>query len=95
MGLGDVIRKSLLTLAFIEKYKDKLDWLYLSANPSLNPALIEKYIDKLDGIQLSRNPALTPSLIEKYKDKWNWKLLSYIPAIFLFEQGIVNHSGGV
>jgi hypothetical protein len=35
------------------------------------------------------------TIFEKYKDKWDWSYLSQSPAIFLFEQGIVNHSGGV
>ena len=82
-----------------EKYKDELSWDMLSANPSLTPAFIEENIEKLtqndNWDDLSQNPSLTPALIEKYKDKWNWRMLALNPAIFSFEQGIVNHSGGV
>jgi len=63
----------------LKKYKGKLDWRYLSKNPSLTPALIEKYKDKLSWLNLSKNPALTPALIEKYK--WNWSYLSQNPSL--------------
>jgi len=65
----------------LKKYKDKLDWGYLSKNPSLTPALIEKYKDKLRWRILSENPSLTPALIEKYKDKLYWDYLSMNPAL--------------
>ena len=83
----------------IEKYKGKLDWIQLSANPALTPAFIEENIEKLtqndNWDDLSQNPSLTPALIEKYKNKLNWRMLALNPAIFSYEQGIVNHSGGV
>jgi len=78
-----------------EKYKGKLDWIQLSANPALTPAFIEENIENWNWAYLSRNPALTPALIEKYKDKLNWGNLSRNPAIFSFRQGIINHIGGV
>jgi len=65
----------------LKKYKDKLNWYYLSRNPSLTPALIEKYENKLGWFELSFNPSLTPALIEKYKDKLNWEELSKNPAL--------------
>ena len=35
------------------------------------------------------------TIFEKYKDELVWDNLSMNPAIFSFEQGIVNHIGGV
>jgi hypothetical protein len=60
----------------LKKYEDKINWKWLSQNPSLTPALIEKYEDKLNWNNLSKNPSLTPALIEKYEDKWDWYNLS-------------------
>ena len=65
----------------LKKYKDKLEWVYLSSNPSLTPPLIEKYEDKLSWANLSKNPSLTPALIEKYIDKLYWRMLSQNPAL--------------
>ena len=67
----------------LKKYKDKLDWSYLSQNPSLTPSLIEKYENKLNWDMLSYNSSLTPALIEKYKDKLDWSYLSKNPALTL------------
>ena len=65
----------------IKKYKDKLNWIFLSENPALTPALIEKYEDEWDWNILSENPSLTPALIEKYEDEWDWVGLSQNPAL--------------
>ena len=59
-----------------EKYKDKLDWEYLSQNPALTPAFIEKYKHKWDLGVLSENLVLPLTFIEANKDKldWSWDL---------------------
>ena len=67
----------------LAKYEDKLDWAYLSSNPSLTPALIEKYKDRLNWAYLSANPSLTPALIEKYEDRLDWEYLSENPSLTL------------
>jgi len=65
----------------LKKYGDRLDWMYLSKNPSLTPALIEKYEDKWDWNWISKNPSLTPALIEKYNENVDWGFLTDNPSL--------------
>jgi hypothetical protein len=44
-------------LTLLEKNQDKIDWLWLSSNPSAI-SLLEKNQDKIDWAQLSANPAI-------------------------------------
>ena len=54
--------------------KDKIDWSYLSLNPSERAiALLEKNQDKINWDMLSGNPsARAIALLEKNQDKINW-----------------------
>jgi len=70
-----------LSEAFIEKYKDKLDWTYIRLwyrNDSYDlEALIEKYKNKLDWVELCKEyDNITLSFIDKFVDKINWYKLS-------------------
>jgi hypothetical protein len=63
-------------LIFIEKYKDKVDWYYISKYQNLSEDFIEKYKDKLDWNCISRYQNLSEPFIEKYKDKLDWECIS-------------------
>ncbi len=65
-----------LSVGLIEKFKDKLDWDYLShsGNIKWTHGLIELYFDKWNWHRLSENESLpwSKDFILKYKAKWNW-----------------------
>jgi len=69
-----------LTSSFLEKYREKWNWDYLSLNEDLfwSLELLEKFEEKWNWNLLSHNKALPWSnkLIRKYQDKWNWDNLS-------------------
>jgi hypothetical protein len=71
----------------LEKNQDKIDWYWLSENPSARAiALLENNQDKIYWSQLSRNPsARAIALLEKNQDKINWAYLSENPSIFEYD----------
>ena len=60
---------------FIEKYKNKLDWLYISQYQALSESFIEKYKNKVDWEYISKFQTLSYSFIIKYKDYLDWKII--------------------
>jgi len=65
-----------MTESFIEKYKDKVDWVYISSYQKLSEGFIEKFKDRVDWFHISRTQKLSESFIEKYKNKVNWICIS-------------------
>ena len=57
---------------FFKKHINKIDWVYLSANPSISEHFFEKHLDKVNWTCLSRNPSLSEAFFEKHLDKVNW-----------------------
>src|SRR3989344_881456 len=66
--------------AFYEKHIDKVDWVYLTVNPSLSEAFFEKHVEDVNWEYLSRNP-LSETFFEKHIDKVNWEYLSKNPSL--------------
>src|SRR3989344_5992147 len=69
------------TEAFFEKHIDKVNWWYISWNPSLSEAFFEKHIDKVDWENLSENPSLSEAFYEKHIDTVYWPCLSENPSL--------------
>ncbi|WP_281336852.1 hypothetical protein [Flavobacterium eburneipallidum] len=73
------------TKAFIEKYYDRWNWIFLSKNSKLpwSEDFIINYIENWDWDKLSENTGLPWSIefIELYIEKWNWKKLSKNPNL--------------
>jgi hypothetical protein len=67
---------SCLTIEFIGKHSDDLNWSYLSANSCLTIEFIEKYINQMDWKWLSGNPNLTIEFIEKHMNDIEFEYLS-------------------
>ena len=67
--------------------QDKIDWFWLSENPSAL-TLLENNQDNINWFQLSSNPsARAIALLEKNQDKIDWTLLSFNPsALTLLEK---------
>ena len=67
---------------FIEEYKNKINWKYLSKNTNISYKIFEKYLDKIDWYYLSRNTNIPSSFFEKYledprySNKIDWLQLS-------------------
>ena len=74
-------------ISLLEKNQNKIDWDYLSYNPSPNAiSLMEQNQDKICWSVLSKNPNAI-SLLEQNQDKIHWSALSKNPnAISLLEQ---------
>lgn len=58
-----------LSTAFIEKYKDKLNWSYLSANPHLPIEFWNQHMDKIDMKNIWRNFHVTQEFAAKHIDQ--------------------------
>jgi len=67
----------------LEKYKDKIDWFWLSENPNAIH-LLEKNMDKINWILFSKNPNAI-HILSKNIDKIDWQLLSGNPSIFEYD----------
>jgi len=67
-----------------DKYPKKVNWFWLSKNPSITPGFIETHLNQpWDWSLLSLNPSITPEFIESHPGKpWNWCILSTNPVIF-------------
>lgn len=64
---------------FLKKYKDKLDWSVICANPSfhIDNMILEIFSNYIDWNEASASLSInfTKTLVEKFKDKWNWPIL--------------------
>ena len=74
-GLYQEINQA-LSEPFIEKYKDKVDWTYISMYQKLSESFIEKYKDKVDWTYISIYQKLSEEFIEKYQNKVYWAYIS-------------------
>jgi hypothetical protein len=64
------------SLWFVEKYIDRVDWNYISANSNLSEEFFEKYIDRVNWYYISRNTNLSEAFFEKYIDRLIWYFIS-------------------
>lgn len=74
---------------FIDEYKDKLQWIYLSSNQRLSEKFMEKHLDYLDWIYVSQYQKLSPEFMKKYENKLDWNcVLKYqknIPGYLVYK----------
>ena len=61
----------------MERHPEKINWRWLSANPSAIP-LLEKHPEKIDWQWLSSNPNAIP-LLEQHPEKIYWRWFSANP----------------
>lgn len=59
------------TVEFIDKFKNKVSWDYLSKNKLLSKFIVDKYSDKLDWHLISYNHVLNSYFVNTYLDKLN------------------------
>jgi len=71
---------------FIEKYKDEVDWFYVSKNEVLSNEFIEKYKDKLDLNSVVQKSNMSEELILKNIDKIALNIKSNILPKYLFSK---------
>ena len=72
-------------ISLLEKNQDKINWYWLSLNPSAL-TLLEKNQDKIWWTQLSSNPsARAIALLENNQDKIYWSQLSSNPLIIEYD----------
>lgn len=62
--------------AFLEEFKDYLNWSIICETQILSEALIKKYIDMIDWDKISYYQKLSLFFIDKYKDRLNWHNIS-------------------
>jgi len=76
-------------ISLLSKNIDKIDWLYLSANPSSYVIeLLKKNSEKINWIILLLNPSAIPLLSENL-NKVDWYWISYNPSIFELDYKIM------
>jgi len=56
-----------LSEKFIEKFQDKINWMWISIKQKLSEEFIEKYKDKVDWYEISRYQKLSEELVIKFK----------------------------
>ncbi len=67
-----------LSDTFIEKYKDKVDWYWVSQNQKLSEEFIEKHKDDVYWTNISDAQKLSETFINKHKSNVDWnKILTY------------------
>jgi hypothetical protein len=74
-------------MSLLEANQHKIDWFYLSGNPSAI-SLLEANPDKIDWKMLSRNPNAI-HLLEANQDKIYWAYLSSNPAIYTYDYELI------
>ncbi len=67
--------------SLLEKYKDKVDWEYISSNSDIEwtVSMLEKFKGRINWQELSstrQSSLLSPDVVEHFKDRWDWKELS-------------------
>jgi hypothetical protein len=67
-----------ITMEFIDKYSEYIEWDLVSQNPNININIIESNIDRQwEWDFISRNPNITIDFIKKYPNKpWDWFFIS-------------------
>lgn len=77
-NIDDITYYHLVNEHFIEEFRDKLYWLYVSSQQNLSPQFIERWNDFLDWEFISRYQNLTDDLVLKFANKVNWtKIFRY------------------
>lgn len=69
------------TEQMLEKYKDKVNWEYISGNRNIEwtSDMLEKFKELIDWMELSDTSCttiLTESCLEQFKGYWDWSKLS-------------------
>ncbi len=68
--------KDILSESFIRKFKDKVNWWYVSMNQKLSESFIKEFKDKVNWYHISRYQNLSESFIREFKDKIDWSTIS-------------------
>lgn len=79
--ISNIAANAKLSVEFIEKYKDKLDWVALSANPHLTVEFWQKYYEKIDWKNLCKNFNIPESFYHGHESELNWSYISQHPKI--------------
>lgn len=66
-----------LTEGFIRKYKDELNWTYITCKQELSVEFIEEHSDYVDWNVLNYGRFFEEGFIMKYEDKINWFNLAF------------------
>ena len=82
-----------LSKDFIKKYKDYVNWDFISAFQKLSEDFIEKYKDYINWYFISQYQKLSENFIEKHKDYVNWHNISVLQK--LSEDFIERHKNKV
>jgi hypothetical protein len=82
-----------LSIRFIEKYKNKLDWFYISRSQKLNKNFIIKYHENLYWSEIGASQILDNELINMFHYKLNWMDISYCQK--LSENIIIKYKNNV
>ena len=60
----------------VEKYRDKVDWCWISARQNLSEDFIREFQDKVDWGEISSNQKLSEEFIREFCDKVDWVWIS-------------------
>lgn len=79
-NISENISLNVKDVAFLEQYKDRLDWYYICRRSGFvfTNDILDQFSDYIDWSLASQSLDIvfTKELVEKYKNKWNW------PALF-------------
>jgi hypothetical protein len=70
-----------LTIDFITKHKNHIDWIYLCQHTKYYQLLLEKFPLRINWTAISCNKNITCEFIEQHIDKMNFDALSYNEAL--------------
>jgi hypothetical protein len=60
----------------VKKFKDKVDWEWISKYQKLSEGFIREFKNKVDWYYISQYQKLSENFIREFKDKVNWKCIS-------------------
>ncbi len=61
---------------FIREFKNKVNWIYISAYKKLSEEFIKEFQDKVDWYFISKRQKLSESFIKEFQNKIDWKMFN-------------------